>query len=371
MKTITEILGGAQILLAVSFDLQSSFEEYLNNEQRSFLSVLRILDEALPFDDLSNIRGRPSYRTRAFLRAFFAMSFFRIPTMEDLRKRLNADPNLRMICGFSHVPSLATFSRRLALYAKNDLLNTLFDDIIRTYLSNKLIGHISRDSTAISAREKAINTKSEVKEEPKKRGRPRKGEIRPEKEPSVLEKQIHQSSDKSLSDINKQCAWGAKKNSQGNMSYWKGYKIHLDVTDFGIPVTAIITGANVHDSQLAIPMEQITGRKITYLYSLMDAAYDAEPIISVVKNGNHVPLIDQNKRRKQARPSFSECEKKRYSIRTTVERANSHLKDWFIPNRICVRGYKKTSFILMCGIINLTVVKILQYYILPELQKTA
>lgn len=214
-----------------------------------------------------------------------------------------------MICGFSHVPSLSTFSRRLDLYAKNDLLNTLFDDIIRTYLSNKLIGYISRDSTAISAREKAINTKSEVKEEPKKRGRPRKGEIRPEKEPSVLERQIHQSSDKFLSDINKQCAWGAKKNSQGNMSYWKGYKIHLDVMDFGIPVTVIITGANVHDSQLAIPMERITSKKITYLYSLMDAAYDAEQIISVVKEGNHVPLIDQNKRRKQARPSFTDCEK--------------------------------------------------------------
>jgi len=42
--------------------------------------------------------------------------------------------------------------------------------------------------------------------------------------------------------LNTDCAWGCKKNSLGNVSFWKGYKLHLDVTEMGIPVTAILTG---------------------------------------------------------------------------------------------------------------------------------
>lgn len=83
------------------------------------------------------------------------------------------------------------------------------------------------------------------------------------------------------------CTWGCKRNSQGNVQFWKGYKLHLDVTDSGIPVTAVVTGvghshvtfsllanvseANVHDSQVAIPMKKLKQRNITRLYSLSDA----------------------------------------------------------------------------------------------------
>jgi hypothetical protein len=74
-----------------------------------------------------------------------------------------------------------------------------------------------------------------------------------------------------LSALNTLCCWGCKRNSQGNVSFWKGYKLHLDVTDMGIPVTAVVTGANVHDSQLAIPTEKLTERKVKHLYTLMDA----------------------------------------------------------------------------------------------------
>ena len=48
MKSITEILGGAQLLLGVSFDLQSTFEEYLTVEQRAFLVALRVIEENVP-----------------------------------------------------------------------------------------------------------------------------------------------------------------------------------------------------------------------------------------------------------------------------------------------------------------------------------
>lgn len=41
----------------------------------------------------------------------------------------------------------------------------------------------------------------------------------------------------------------------------KGHKPHLDVTDMGIPVTAVATGAKVHGSQVEIPMEKLADRQ--------------------------------------------------------------------------------------------------------------
>lgn len=48
MKSVTEILGGAQILFDISFDLQDSFEEYLTEQHKAFLAMLRVIEEYLP-----------------------------------------------------------------------------------------------------------------------------------------------------------------------------------------------------------------------------------------------------------------------------------------------------------------------------------
>ena len=48
MKSLTEILGGAQLLIGVSFDIQDTFEEYLSEEQRAFLVLLRLIEEDSP-----------------------------------------------------------------------------------------------------------------------------------------------------------------------------------------------------------------------------------------------------------------------------------------------------------------------------------
>ena len=53
------------------------------------------------------------------------------------------------------------------------------------------------------------------------------------------------------------CDTGCKKDSKGNPNYWIGYKLHVDVDDNGIPLTAILTSASLHDSQVAIPLEAI------------------------------------------------------------------------------------------------------------------
>jgi transposase len=370
MKTVTEILGGAQTLLSLSFDIQRCFEEYLTEEHRCFIALLRVIEGAQPCIAMEVAKtGRPAYQNEPIMRAFLARNFFRIPTVTDLRNRLLNDPNLRKICDFDVVPSPATFSRRLKGFSEGPMMVQTLNTIVQEQYEGRIVGHISRDSTAIAARETPVNRKRDVVPvKPKrKRGRPRKGEVRPKKEPTSIEVQLTQSARKSLSKLPKSCAWGCKKNSQGNVSTWKGYKLHLDVSDIGFPITAIVTGANVHDSQAAIPMEKLTGRKVQHLYSLMDAAYDADAISTYISQQGRVPLIDPNKRRGPERIPFSPSQKQRFKIRTTVERANAHLKDWLIPTQIFVRGFEKVSFLLMCGVLCLAAIKALQYFILPEL----
>ncbi|MDP3180154.1 MAG: hypothetical protein Q8M76_19740, partial [Spirochaetaceae bacterium] len=79
--------------------------EYLSPEQRTFLAVLRLVEEHIPpYEDERSTMGRPAYEMRSFLRVFLARNLFKIPTTDDLRKRLMADPNLRLI------PSLAAMT---------------------------------------------------------------------------------------------------------------------------------------------------------------------------------------------------------------------------------------------------------------------
>jgi transposase len=376
MKTITEILGGMQILMGISFNLQDCFEEYLTEEHRCFLAMLRVIEDAQPILEMERkTRGRIPYEDQPFMRSFLARNIYQFGTNRRLRNRLVNDSNLRAICGFSNsIPSEATFSRRMKKFCSKPLMTETLNNLVAKYQKDHLVGHINRDSTAIPARETPINKKNDVaiqKKSKRKRGRPRKGEVVPLKEPTVIEQQINRSARNSLSKLEKDCSWGCKKNSQGKVSWWKGYKLHLDVTDTGLPVTAIVTSANVHDSQVAIPMEKLTEKKVQHLYSLMDAAYDAQPIYNYIKGSSRIPLIDPNKRKGSHEKSFDPAEKQRYKIRTTVERANAHLKDWLIPDQIYVRGFEKVSFILLSSVVCLAALKILQYFILPSVQKAA
>lgn len=87
---------------------------------------------------------------------------------------------------------------------------------------------------------------------------------------------------------------GCKKNSKGYKKTWIGYKLHLDVIDGDIPISGILTAASLHDSQVAIPLAQMSAKRVTSLYDLMDAAYDAKEIHDVSRSLDHVPIIDDN-----------------------------------------------------------------------------
>ena len=58
----------------------------------------------------------------------------------------------------------------------------------------------------------------------------------------------------------------------------------------------MLTSASVHDSQVAIPLMTITSARVSYLYDLMDAAYDAAAIHHHSRALGHAPIIDRNYR---------------------------------------------------------------------------
>ena len=95
-----------------------------------------------------------------------------------------------------------------------------------------------------------------------------------------------------LSLVSTECGVGIKQNSKGNREVWIGGKLHISVVDGDIPITAIYSGANVHDSSVALPLIQETTKKVNYLYDLQDAGYDADIIREFSEQNGHRPIID-------------------------------------------------------------------------------
>jgi len=62
----------------------------------------------------------------------------------------------------------------------------------------------------------------------------------------------------------------ATKNSKGHIETWVGYKLHIDTADGQVPVSCVLTSASTHDSQVAIPLAELTSTRVTNLYDLMD-----------------------------------------------------------------------------------------------------
>ena len=170
-----------------------------------------------------------------------------------------------------------------------------------------------------------------------------------------------------LDDLPKACDRGTKRNARGMLETWRGYKLHIDTADCGIPLSAVLTAASVHDSQPAIPLAAITAGRVVNLYDLMDAAYDAHEIHATSERLGHVPIIDTNPRRDKALKEALQREARarraagypdaraiRYRIRTAVERTNARLKDEFGARHVRVRGPTKVACHLMFGLLALT-----------------
>jgi hypothetical protein len=310
--------------------------------------------------------GRPSASRRALARAFVAKAISNLPTTQTLIDTLRNSPALRRICGWERqadIPDESTFSRAFAEFAATMLPQRVHAALIEKYEAPRLVGHISRDGTAIEARERPAHKApvAPAEKRPKgKPGRPKKGEVRPPKPPTRLERQVAgMSLEAMLSELPTACDVGCKKNSKGNKEYWIGYKLHLDWADGEIPVSCALTSASVHDSQVAIPLATMTSRRVTNLYDLMDSAYDAVPIWAYSRSLGHVPIIDRNCHGADL-PGFDPAEAVRFKERSTAERGNARLKDEFGGRFVRVRGNVKVMAHLMFGVIALTADQLLR-----------
>ncbi len=338
--------------------LEELFTAPITKKQKQLITTLEIVEvESHVKSYLYQWMGRKPKDRQAIARSFVTKTVYSYPTTRDLIEALHTMPNLRKICGFNRkqeIPSESTFSRAFAEFTESELGDKVHQALIEEYFSEQIIGHISRDSTAIEGNERPKKREAKKAEEakPRRRGRPKKGEQRPEKEEKRIEKQAVQSYHESLKEIPTICDVGSKVNAQGYKESWIGYKFHIDLTESGFPITTVLTSASLHDSQVAIPMMQMTTERATYLYDLMDSAYDAEMIYKVSMDLGHVPIIDKNPRRGSI-VSMSPAETIRYNERSSVERFNGRLKEEFGGRNIMVRGHKKVKLHLMFGVIAL------------------
>jgi len=340
----------------------------LTKKQQQLISIREVIRIERFLPRLIGCVGRPQRNRAALARAFVTKVVFNMPTTRALIERVESDISLRRICGWerrSEIPDESTFSRAFSEFSESELPSLVHSALISKVYEKQIVGHVSRDSTAIEAREKPLVKKKEDKK-PKKRGRPKKGE-KQSKEPKRLDRQLKMTQKERLADLPKSCDVGAKADSKGNRNYWVGYKCHIDTGDGDIPLSCIVTSASVHDSQVSIPLAEETAAKVISLYDLMDAAYDCPQIVEHSKSLGHVPIIDKNTRRAVKAKEELEAEAKalrtlnwtspetaRYNQRSSAERVNSRLKDDFGGRIIRVRGNAKVACHLMFGVLALT-----------------
>ena len=327
--------------------------------------------------------GRPPHERSVIANAFVAKVVLKLDTTTGLIDRLQVDRALRRICGFPRwkkIPSESTFSRAFDEFAQAKLAERVQEALVKEHLGDELIGHISRDGTAIEVREKPVRKEKQKAEEtpateqthaaaetPAMKETPtasetlateadlkpgRKGESTKPKLKRITQ-QLNQALDEMLAELPKDCDRGSKSNAQGYKNSWNGYKLHIDTADCGVPVSAILTSASLHDSQVSIPLATMTAARVTNCYDLMDAAYCSEEIRSHSRSLDHVPLIDHNPRGGE-KIEFAPAQAERYKERSQAERTNARLKDEFGGNAIWVRGHSKVASHLMFGLLVLT-----------------
>lgn len=165
-----------------------------------------------------------------------------LTTTSALIERLTIDRALRRICGFllcSKLLSEAIFFRAFEEFAKARLAGRVDEALTKAHLGNELIGHLSREGTAIEARERPATRSAPVESESSpqvalmpslettivetdtseaqsvkhKRGRPRRGEACPAAKELPLARQRQQALAEMHKEIPTVCDRGTKGNA--------------------------------------------------------------------------------------------------------------------------------------------------------------
>lgn len=378
------LLHYAQLLQGTLFGILEAATGPLSVKARLLIAVLEMVPLSRQLPCARGWLGRPAKDRQALASAFVAKSVYGLETTRQLLQRLRTDRQLRCLCGWTtarQLPHESTFSRAFQEFAETELPQRLHEALILNTQQGRLVGHIARDSTAIEARERFEGSPKHKSIPKRPRGRPRKSERA--LSGRRLPRQRRQMLPEMLEELPRHCSLGVKTSSKGYQQYWRGYKLHMDVADGQIPITCLLTAARLHDSQVAIPLATLTAARVTSLYDLMDAAYDANEIREHSRSLGHVPLISPAPRhqftcekvqlRKNShatkivrgakaapRRQLTWAEDDRMQERTMCERVFARLKDEFGGRAIRVRGARKIMAHLMFGVLALCVDQLLR-----------
>jgi hypothetical protein len=371
MNSLTDLLGTfGRILQNQLFPVLEEELGPLSDHHQDFVRALALL-EMDGFVAVRQGRGRPPHDRACIARAFLAKAVFNIPHTRALLDRLAHDVTLRRLCGWeraSQIPDESAFSRAFAEFARSEFAQRVHAALILRTQSQRLVGHILRDATAIEARErpapKALKPTPEPTEEKARRLHRKSGSSTPKRAEQMtrIERQGSgsMSREEMLAELPRECNVGRKPNSKGVKQSWTGYKLHADVADGQIPISCVLTSASLNDSQVAIPLAEMTAQRVTSCYDLMDAGYDCEAIREHSRKLGHVPIIERQKRG-GVKVEMAPHEKVRYGERTTAERVFARLKEEFGGRTVRVRGWAKVMAHLMFGILALTADQILRW----------
>ena len=140
----------------------------LSSQYKNLVAILKLIriEEFLPCYRFN--LGRPP-KDRIFIaRSFVAKIFLKIPYTKSLVQQLKADKQLKIICGWdlkSEIPSESKFSRVFEEFTKLSLSDKVHQSLISEVYKNTIIGHVIKDSTPITAREKFLKKKALQKSE--------------------------------------------------------------------------------------------------------------------------------------------------------------------------------------------------------------
>jgi len=354
-------------------ELQEQFGVLSPKEQK----LIKILDFAeIEKYVCTTSKTNPPKDREQIARAFIAKSVYNFQTTRDLIDRLHIDRTLRILCGWRYsrnIPSESKFSRAFKDFSELNIAQKTHEQFVKEYLSQMTFFYNATDATKIPLREKAVKKNKEKPKIKHKAGRPKKGETREPIKPKILEQQKEmQTVEEMLTLVSRECGVGVKQSSKGNKEFWIGGSLHISAVDGDIPIIAFYSGANVHDSSVALPLIQETSKRVNYLYDLQDAGYDADIIREFSIKYGHKPIIDinpKNSKELKAKIELIEHEQKmfkylnqhlnldkqHYIQRSMVERVNAYLKDSFGCNKIYYQGADKVASVLAFGILSICI----------------
>ena len=293
-------------------------------------------------------RGRNGYALASILGIMLLKLLYQQRTMKQTLLLLHENGNLKDVLAITEVPSEATVSRLSREVEQIVPPSSLHGRVVQAYaksLDRLAVGHLSIDSTIVEAREKPVRTRVPKAKPPKKRGRKAKGSLdeQQHRERQAQQEQeriayLQESFETSLGKLELRCSVTAKQNSKGKKQWFIGYKAHLATDDHGVPMSFAVTGASVHDSQVAVPLMKKTRETADFLYALLDKGYISPVINDYVGMIGRKAIIDRRAYKGVVADPLDQASQQRYGARTTVERTNSELKDGYLPDVIYKRG---------------------------------